>query len=133
MEHVKKSWFKRNWLWFVPSAIVGAICLFALFIGVLFLSLSKVMKSSDVYKAALIKAKSNPEVVRMLGEPIEESWFFMGNISVSGNSGTANLDIPISGPNGSGKIHVDAEKFAGEWTYNKLAFKGGSASLIDLK
>lgn len=78
------------------------------------------MKSSDVYKAALAKAKADPRVVAALGSPITDGFFISGKTNVSGTSGHADLTVPISGPKGKGTIYFVASKFAGEWTFSKL-------------
>jgi hypothetical protein len=91
------------------------------------------MKQTDVYQTALARAKADQRVTSALGTPIDEGWFLSGNTKVSGSSGEADLTIPISGPNGKGTIYVVATKFAGEWTYSKLAVKiDSSGETIDL-
>ena len=39
---------------------------------------------------------------------------------MNGPSGSADLAIPISGPNGAGTIYVKAKKVAGIWEYSIL-------------
>jgi hypothetical protein len=52
---------------------------------------------------------------------------------VSGDSGKADLTIPISGPNGNGSIYVVATKFAGEWSYSRMMVKiDSTGETIDL-
>jgi hypothetical protein len=108
----------------------------ALFTGVILLFMSALfgmMKSSDAYQQALREAKSNPAVVQALGEPIEEGWLTMGDISVNGPTGEANLQIPISGPKGQGDIYLEATKSAGQWNYSTLLVRvDGSDQAIDL-
>jgi hypothetical protein len=78
------------------------------------------MKSSDVYKEALAKAKADPAVAQALGSPLEEGMFLSGKTSVDGASGEADLAIPISGPKGKGTLYVVARKSAGVWNYTTL-------------
>lgn len=128
-----RGWWSRHWKWVVP--LLGALLL-ALFAGVVLLFMSALfgmIKSSDAYQQALQKARANPAVVQALGEPIEEGWFTMGNISVNGPSGEANLQIPISGPKGEGDIYLEATKSAGQWNYSTLLVRvDGSDRSIDL-
>lgn len=128
-----RGWWSRHWKWVVP--LLGALLL-ALFAGVVLLFMSALfgmIKSSDAYQHALQEAKTNPAVVQALGEPIEEGWFTMGNISVNGPSGEANLQIPISGPKGEGDIYLEATKSAGQWNYSTLLVRvDGSGRSIDL-
>jgi hypothetical protein len=91
------------------------------------------MKSSDAYKTALAKAKTDPRVVNALGSPITDGFFVSGNTNVSGSSGHADMTVPISGPKGKGTIYFVASKFAGEWTFSKLIIEvGETGERIDL-
>lgn len=78
------------------------------------------MKSSDAYKTALAKAKSDPRVVNALGAPIEAGFFVSGKTNVSGSSGDADMTVPISGSRSKGTIYFVASKFAGKWAFSKL-------------
>lgn len=116
----KRNWFDRNWKWFVPLAclwglaVMGAVCLFVVYLAF------GVMKTSDVYREALARAKASPGVVRSLGEPLREGLFVSGSIQVTGPSGNAELAIPLSGPRGKGTIYLEARKSAGRWNYSRL-------------
>lgn len=116
-----KTWFERNWKWFVPLMVVSAVLLLGLFIGGLFELVTSITTSSDAYKMAVQRAKDSPQVAEELGRPLKVGWFTSGNISVSGDSGEADLSIPISGPRGTGHIVVDAKKENGKWTFHTLA------------
>jgi Cytochrome oxidase complex assembly protein 1 len=96
------------------------LSLVAVFVFVILSIVAGAMKSSDAYKAALAKAKADPRVVNALGSPIKDGFFAGGNINVSGTSGRADMNVPISGPKGKGTIYFVATKFAGEWTFSKL-------------
>ena len=115
-----KNWWGRNWKWFVPVGCLGALVLFAGFIVLIMCLVFGMMKSSDAYKDAVARARAHPSVQKTIGTPIEEGMFITGNINVSGPSGQANLSIPISGPNGKGRIYVVAAKSAGQWTFSTL-------------
>jgi uncharacterized integral membrane protein len=115
-----RTWWQRNWKWFVPVASLGFLALFAAFIVLIVTIVFGMIKSSDVYKDALATARANPTVVKALGSPIEAGILVMGSINISGPSGQADLAIPISGPNGKGTIYAAATKAAGKWTFSKL-------------
>jgi hypothetical protein len=116
----RKSWWGRNWKWFVPTGCLGFVLLVAGFVAFLVMVIFGAMKSSDVYKDALAKTRANQEVIDALGSPIKDGMFLSGNTKVDGASGEANLAIPISGPKGKGTIYVAASKSAGQWTYATL-------------
>jgi hypothetical protein len=96
------------------------LILFVVFVGSVALIVFSAMKSTDVYKDALARAKSNSAVIEALGSPIIEGFLVSGNTNVNGASGEANLSIPISGPNGKGTIYVAANKSLGRWNYSGL-------------
>ena len=128
-----KSWFARNWKWFVPTLILGLVLLLALFVGGLLTFIFGLLKSSEPYQHAVAVARSNPDVVRELGPPITPGWYLSGNINVSGSSGDADLAIPLNGSLHRGTVYVVAKKTDGAWTYTKLRMLvDGQQSPIEL-
>ena len=116
----QKGWFGRNWKWFVPTGCLSIILVVVIGASaVVYLAFSAI-KSSDIYQESLGKAKSNAAVVSALGEPINAGWQLSGNINVNGNSGTADVKIPISGPKKSGAIYATAIKKQGKWQFSVL-------------
>ena len=81
------------------------------------------VKSTEVYKGALARAKAHPAVIEVLGSPITDGFLVSGNTNVNGASGEANLSIPISGPKGKGIIYVAATKSLGRWNYSGLVLE----------
>jgi cytochrome oxidase complex assembly protein 1 len=117
------GWWQRNWKWFVP--MLAALCL-TLFVGAVLAFMSAIfgmIKSSDAYRQPLQQAQRSSAVLAALGEPVKPGWLVMGNISVNGPSGDANLQIPLAGPKGSGDLFVEARKSAGEWSYQTMALQ----------
>jgi len=104
----------------VPAGCLSMLILFVAFAGSIALIVFSAMKSTDVYKEALARAKANPAVIDSLGSPIKQGFLISGNTNVNGASGEANLSIPISGPNGKGTIYVAANKSLGRWNYSGL-------------
>lgn len=120
-EQVKKSWFRRNWLWFVPTmGCVTIIILFFLGIGALIFGVTSFMSEATPAKYAIEKALDNRIVIKELGEDIEQVGIVSGSINYSNGDGDADLRIPIKGSRGKAIIRVVAEKYDGEWTYQKL-------------
>jgi Cytochrome oxidase complex assembly protein 1 len=116
----KRNWWTRNWKWFVPTGCLTLLVLFAAFAGAIAVLIFGAIKSTDVYKGAVARAKANPEVVEALGSPIKEGMFVSGSSHVSGPSGESDLVIPISGPKGKGSIYLKAVKSLGRWEYVDL-------------
>lgn len=116
----QKTWWSRNWRWFVPSGCMTLLVMFAaLIFGVMSLVFG-MMKSSDVYKQAVMRATHQPAVIAALGEPIATGYFCSGNIKTSNDDGEADLTIPIHGPRGEASIHLRASKRSGIWSYSEL-------------
>lgn len=114
------NWWKRNWKWFVPLGCFGTAVLFVVFVGSVVLIVFSAVKSTDVYKDALARAKAHPAVVEVLGSPVTEGFLVSGNTNVNGAAGEANLSIPIAGPKGKGTLYVAAKKSLGQWNYAGL-------------
>ena len=92
-----------------------------------------VIKSSDVYKTALERAKNDRRVVAALGTPIKDGMVPSGKTNSNGSVGTADLAIPISGPKGKGTLYAIGTKSGGEWEFSKLSVQIQNGETIDLK
>src|SRR3712207_3736712 len=104
----------------LPVGCLGLIVAVAAFVsGVVFVAMSAI-KSSEVYQGALKVAQAHPAVIERLGQPVEDGWFIQGNIKLDAAGGSANLAIPLSGPKGSGALHVRAVSPDGAWMYERL-------------
>lgn len=129
----KPNWWKRNWKWFVPLGCFTVALLFLAFVGSMLVIVFSAMKSTDVYKEALARAKADPSVIEALGSPIKDGFLTSGNTNVNGAAGEANLAIPISGPKGKGTVYVSANKSLGQWKYSGLVVEiGQTHRRIDL-
>ena len=117
------NWWKRNWKWFVPLGCFSMAVLFVVFVGSVVLIVFSAVKSTEVYKDALARAKAHPAVIEAVGSPVTEGFLVSGNTNVNGASGEANLSIPIAGPKGKGTIYVAARKSLGQWKYSGLVFE----------
>jgi hypothetical protein len=116
----KPNWWNRNWKWFVPLGCFSIALMFLLFVGSILVIVFSTLKSTDVYKESLARAKADPAVIEALGSPIRDGFLMSGNTNVNGASGESNLAIPISGPKGKGTIYVSANKSLGRWNYSGL-------------
>jgi hypothetical protein len=113
-----KNWLERNWKWAVPTGCLGMLLLFAAGIALLVYLVFGVIRNSEVCKEAITRARSSQALVAALGTPIEIGWWVSGSINTSGPSGSAELEVPLSGPKGSGTLYLKATKQAGEWTFS---------------
>jgi hypothetical protein len=129
----RKGWFGQNWKWFVPLGCFGTLILFACIAFFLLSLVFGVLKSSPPYRQAMSLAQQDARVTAALGSPIEASRFISGNIQVSGNSGSAEFRIPISGPKAAGVLEVSATRSGERWVLEKAELTvTGTGERIDL-
>ena len=118
--------------WGIPVGCLTVVLLIALGIAGVFLVVIWSFRSSDVYQEAMARTRAHPQVQQALGQPIEAGWMVTGNLNVSGQSGSADLAIPLSGPKGKGTLYVEARKRAGKWAFQHLAVAVQDGPRIDL-
>ena len=116
---VRKSWWQRNWKWFVPTGCVSILLIFVLFIVSIFFGVTSMMTNSDAYKGAMTEAQKNNQVIEKLGSPIEDDGMTSGSINTSNDTGNCDLQIPIKGPKGKATLFIVAEK-KGTWKYSEM-------------
>ena len=129
----QKGCLGRNWKWMLPVGCLGLLLGAAALVGgIVFVAMSAI-KTSEVYKGALGVVQTHPAAIERLGQPIADGWFVSGNIKFDGTGGNANFAIPVSGPKGSGTLHVQATNPDGAWMYERLDLVAGgqTASLLD--
>lgn len=114
------TWFPRNWKWFVPVVVVGLGLCFGVFVLAVLLMVGTMFRSSYPYQFALRQANASDIVAQKIGRPFHVGWFMAGSINLNNSSGEANIEIPISGAKGKGKIFVVAKKREGLWSFQTL-------------
>jgi hypothetical protein len=70
----KPNWWNRNWKWFVPLGCFSVALLFLVFVSSLLVIVFSAIKSTDVCKEALDRAKADPAVIEALGSPIKDEF-----------------------------------------------------------
>jgi TonB family protein len=131
----RKGWWGRNWKWFVPTGCLVLIVGLVAFVAAVVLIAMTAIKSTDVYRQALARARTDAEVVEHLGEPIKDGWFVKGSVNTAGSHGYADFEIPVTGPKKKGTLYATALKEGGEWQFTtlELAVEGmeGRHSLLE--
>ncbi len=115
-----EAWWKRNWKWSVPLGCLAVVLLTVGFAATITVGVFSAMRSSDAYQGAIARTRAHTVTLEALGSPIEEGWYVLGEINVTGPKGDADLAIPISGPRGDATLYLTATKSAGVWTYSAL-------------
>jgi hypothetical protein len=129
----QRGWLGRNVAWVVSGGCLVMLGMGAALVWWVVSVVFGMMRSTEVYVGAVEAARGSEVVQERLGTPIEEGFFFSGNIQTSGASGSASLAIPLSGPGGKGTVYAEAAKRAGEWSYGVLVVEvDGTGERIDL-
>ena len=121
-----------SWGKIVVLGCVGLIVLGVVAAGAIFFVVMGAMKRSDVYREAMAIVERSPSAIAAIGEPMKAGRFVSGSINVSGGAGEANLSIPLSGPNGKGRVHAAATREAGAWVFTALHLAVDGGETIDL-
>ena len=121
----QKSWWKRNWKWFV------SVCGILLIIISVFISsgmgrigadLAQAYSDTELYENALDKAKSDQKVTELLGEiePIDKLAILEGEVHYTNDNQTVNSTIRIKGEKGKARMDIIADRINNEWKYKKI-------------
>jgi Cytochrome oxidase complex assembly protein 1 len=128
-----KSWFEKNWKWFVPVVTGGALLLAFAFVAAVYLFASSIIRNTFPYHFATQHALESSVVSERLGAPLHIGWFIVGQINYTNSDGTAYLRIPISGPKGKGTIVLEGKRSEGHWNFETLEVDvAGSSEPINL-
>jgi hypothetical protein len=130
----RKGWFGRNWKWAVPTGgCLLIIILIVVFFGSLIFGITSMMTDSQAYQDAMAAAQKNEALIELLGEPIEPNGVNGGSWNISNGIKSAELTIPIKGPNGEATIFVVGEGINDSWTYQTMEVHiEDSREIIDL-
>ncbi|MES2594281.1 MAG: cytochrome c oxidase assembly factor Coa1 family protein [Verrucomicrobiota bacterium] len=94
-------------------------CAVLLFIGIAVFVVN-MLRGAEPTEVAFQTAQKSEVIQREIGEPMTLGWFISGSMKDFNGNGTAELSLPITGPNGEVSVHVDAEGKQGRWTYKSM-------------
>ena len=130
----ERSWWSRNWGWVIGCGCLIPLIGFAACTGLVWFGGKSWLESSGGFPEALERVRAHPEVVAALGEPIEMTF---GNINTTidgdDDGSTMRSTVPISGPNGSGRMRFEAIERGNAWELTELVVTlPGRSAPIDL-
>jgi len=96
------------------------IVLFIVFVGSIFYGVTTMFEGSDPYEYAFKKINEDEELVEFFGAPIVKDGMVQGSLNYTNGNGKADMKIPISGPNGSGMLYINATSENDNWTYHEI-------------
>lgn len=130
---VQRSWWSRHWKWAVPSICLAGLLAVVGFVALLLAIIFGALKSSDAYAQSLALARADPRVQAALGSPIEPGFLVTGQMKIVNSRGRADLSYAITGPKGTGAVHVVAAKSGGPWVFSIMTVETASPrQMIDL-
>lgn len=118
----QKSWWKRNWKWFVPLCGIVLIII-SVFIasgmGSMGTDLAQAYSDTELYENAVEKVKSNHKVTQLLGkiEPIDKLAILEGEVHYTNNNQTVKSSIRLKGTKGKARMDITAVQINNEWEY----------------
>jgi amino acid transporter len=118
---------KKMWTIIILSVLLAIFLLIVGCCALVYKVAKSALKSSQVYVMSIQRAQNSPCAISKLGQPLA---FQMpqGSASENNDSGSADLTIPASGPQGSGSLHVVASRDNKVWTLTSETLNvGGSA------
>jgi Cytochrome oxidase complex assembly protein 1 len=123
---VKKSWWNRNWKWFLPTIILVFLIGFGLILTSAIdgnmTDITQAYSENSLYENAIEKAKTNKRVLEVMGkiEPLDKLAIFEGNVIYSNNNKSVLLSVRVKGNKGKGKMDISADKNGTLWEYKKI-------------
>ncbi len=121
----QKSWWKRNWKWFVTICGIIVITISIFFssgMGGITNDLAQAYADTELYENALKKVKSNHRVTELLGEikPIDNLAILEGQVAYSNDNKTVSSSIRVVGAKGRANMDISADLVNNEWVYKKI-------------
>jgi hypothetical protein len=106
---------------------VGTLLFMVALGGVMFYIFGFSIKNNVMYTCALNAAKSNADVVKILGTPITADTFaWINNYKSSGSNESANFTTKLSGPKGSGALTVTGSRTSSGLSLDVFFDSGGA-------
>jgi hypothetical protein len=113
-EQEQRSWFRKNWLWFVPVLLLTVIVLGG---GAVYWSLFLRIYRLDLCQAAMRTIQADRDLQKTLGQPIQVVYRPTREAAPSGRIEDDEIDLlwRIEGPNGEARSHLLAKRRQGKW------------------
>lgn len=126
---VEKSWWGKNWKWFLPTLTLIFSLLFWFILSLSIdgngTDIAQAYYDNSLYEKAIEKAKTNQRVLKVIGEiePIDKLAILEGNAIYSNNNNSVELSVRVKGSKGKGKMDISADKNGAEWKYKKISIR----------
>lgn len=139
----QKNWFGRNWLWFIPTIILlPVLCCCGGGGALMWLGLDMTLNMPP-YQDTIVAAEQDPTFQQEIGTPA--TWPDGFELMTAMESANIDFDadpmaylyadVPVSGPNGTGRLIIDATTNDGgaTWDYTSREVSiDATGEVIDL-
>ncbi len=115
----RRGWWRRNWLWFVPTFVLLAVLIGT---GAGWWFLFGRVFHAEAYQSAMQAINSDEGLRQELGEPIKTIAWPPPSVSQM-NADELLLFWEIEGPKGHAKVHLDARPIQGKMEIRLLEVK----------
>jgi len=125
---VNKSWFARNWKWFLPCLLIVILLCTVVITSTSkndLANISQAYAEDALFENAIEKANKNKRVLETIGtiQPIDKLAILEGNTLYTNNNHNVELSVRIKGERGNGKLDISARKKGTEWDYAKISIR----------
>jgi hypothetical protein len=108
--------------------VLGVLLLLALLLALLgiagWMAYIQVKKSAPSFHLALQTVQKDPQVMQVLGEPVDDASSLLlppsGNENVEAERGEASWWFDIQGPKGRARVFAQASRLGGNWSLTML-------------
>lgn len=122
----KKSWWRKNWKWFLPlSGFLGVIFIaFLLSINGL-TDFAQTYADTSLCQNAVNEANKNEQVIESLGklQPVDNIAILEGNSVYTNNNKNASITVRVNGEKENAKMDIVAEKSGNVWSYKLIRIR----------
>lgn len=124
---IEKSWWQRNWKWFLPTTII----LFLVSMVMTFsiegnpTAILQAYSEDLLYKNAIDKANENEKVKEIIGniDDLDKLAILEGSSKYSNNNNSIEVTFRVTGDKGKGKMDISADKNGTDWEYKKITIR----------
>lgn len=115
------SWWKRNWSWALPlGGCLTVIIIVIISVASIFFGVTSMLDDSIPIEHGLEKINSDPEIVELMGSPIEKSGMPQGDFNWKNDTKRVDIRVPISGPKENGTLFIIASATDDNWIYHEI-------------
>ena len=129
----QKSWFARNWWWFLALVLGLPFCLCCSCCGGFVWLGYELGNNNEAYKQSVSIVETSPRVQQMFGTPLEVDFPRDFQSSTLNGVTHASVEYDVRGPNGSGWIYAEGDDSSGSWQFVTLdLYRDAGGRVIDL-